>query len=56
MMYIDSIDVIKVQRGQWKTTTKKTGPNDASRVVWAISECFFSFVFFFVLNDVYRYY
>ena len=32
-----------------------TGPNDASRVVWALGELFlFSSCFFLVLNDLHR--
>ena len=30
----------------WKATMTKMGPNDARRVVWAISKFFFSFVLY----------
>ena len=33
-----------------------TGPNDASGVVWALSEFFFFSCFFLVLTNVFRYY
>ena len=41
--------------------TKKMGPNDAVRIVWAISMCFFfKFLCFFStlihIHDYYRYY
>ena len=39
-------------------TTTTTGPNDVRHVVWALGEFFFHFlrVFFFVFNDLHRYY
>jgi hypothetical protein len=56
MTYIGTMDVLKARRGYWKAPAKKTGPNDASRVVWAIGESFFIlFAFFLFINDVYRY-
>ena len=40
-----------------EVTTRRTGPNDTNRVVWAISKCFFFFcVFFSILNHFYRFY
>ena len=38
MISIDTIDVLKVQKGIWKVTTTITGPNNASGVVWALGE------------------
>ena len=32
-----------------EATTRRTGPNDAKRVVWAISKCFFLFFVLFFL-------
>ena len=47
----------KLRRGSGKAATRKTGPNDAIRVVWAISTCFhFLIGFFFLLIHIYRYY
>ena len=42
----------------WGATTTTTGQNDARRIVWALGEFFFHFlrVFFFVFNDLHRYY
>ena len=34
------MDDLKVWRGQCGATTMTTGPNDASRVVWALGEFF----------------
>jgi hypothetical protein len=57
MIYIGAFDVLKTQSRLWKATTTITGPNDARRVVWALGEFFFiSVVFFYLFNDVYRYY
>ena len=40
-----------------KGTTRKMSPNDANRVVWAISTCFlFHFAFFSLLIYIYKYY
>ena len=41
-----------------ETTTRKTSPNDANRVVWAFSTCFFffHFAFFTLLIYIYKYY
>ena len=40
---IGSNGIIKLRRYLWEVTTKRTGPNDVNRVVWAISKCFFFF-------------
>ena len=51
------MDTLKVRKGSGKAVTRRTGPNDANRVVWAIGTCFFLlFVFFLLLNNIYRYY
>jgi hypothetical protein len=36
-------------------TTRKTGPNDVRRIVWAISEYFFKIIrlYIYILNHVY---
>ena len=48
---------LKLRRGSGKAATRRTGPNDAIRVVWAISTSFFSSsCFFLLLNDIYSYY
>jgi hypothetical protein len=40
----------RTRRRLWKANTTITGPNDASRVVWALGEFFsISFVFFYYL-------
>ena len=39
--------------GTLKAVTMRTGPNDASRIVWAISKFFFFRVFFFILTTIY---
>ena len=36
-----TIDTLKLRKYLREVTTKRTGPNDANRVVWAISTCFF---------------
>ena len=53
-----STDALKLRRGSLgRATTTTTGPNDASRVVWALGEFFsFSSCFFLVFNDLHRYY
>ena len=53
-----STDALKVWRGSLGgTTTTTMGPNDASHVVWALGEFFYIFfMFFFVFNDLHRYY
>ena len=51
------MDTLKVRKGSRKAATRRTGPNDATRVVWAIGMCFFLlFVFFLLLNNIYSYY
>ena len=56
-MYIATTDIVKVQRGQWKARTTKTGPNDVSRIVWALGECiFFNIRVLSMLNSIYRSY
>ena len=55
------MDTLKVRRGSGKAATRRTGPNDAIHVVWAISKCFFNifrvfFFFFSILNQLYRFY
>ena len=40
----------KTQGCLWGATTTVTGPNDARRVVWALGEFFFFFVFFIYLT------
>ena len=44
---------ITPERGRWRAATTRKGPNDASRVVWALGVFFFipSF-FFFILTNV----
>ena len=42
-------------RGGWGVESKKTGPNDVTCIVWALGVCvFFSFVFFFNTNYIFR--
>lgn len=54
MIPIGDIDALRVRRDARKARTRKTGPNDVRRVVWAISEYFFkNYSFFYILNDVY---
>ena len=38
---IGSNGILKLRRYLREVTTKRTGPNDANRVVWAISKFFF---------------
>jgi hypothetical protein len=38
-----------------KAVMMRKGQNNARHIVWAISESFF-FVFFYILNDMFRYY
>ena len=48
---------MEVQMDTQEGTTRKTSPNDANRVVWATSACFFFlFAFFSLLIYIYRYY
>ena len=42
-----TIDTLKLRKYLQEVTTKRMGPNDANRVVWAISKCFFIFFVFF---------
>ena len=42
-----TIDTLKLRKYLREVTTKRTGPHDANRVVWAISKCFFLFFVFF---------
>ena len=44
---IGSNGIIKLRRYLREVTMKRTGPNDAIRVVWAISKCIFLFFVFF---------
>ena len=44
MKHIGGIDIIKVRRGSTKAASTIAGPNDATRVVWAISEFFFYYL------------
>ena len=37
---IGTTDILKVQCGSTWATTTTTGPNDVSRVVWALGELF----------------
>ena len=41
-----------------RATTTTTGPNNASRVVWALGEFFYfiSFIYWYLMNDASRYY
>ena len=41
------MDIIKLRRGSGKAATKRMGPNDANRVVWATGTCFFFLSCFF---------
>ena len=55
--FTDSTGTIDIRRGQWKGTTRQTGPNDLRRVVWAVGEFFFNHLSFFsFLNYIYRFY
>ena len=58
MMSIGTTDALKVPRGLvGGATTMTTGPNDASRIVWALGEFFILFSScFFVFTDLHRYY
>ena len=47
MKHIGAIDIIKVRRGSMKAASTIAGPNDASRVVWAISEFIIIIIFVF---------
>ena len=42
------MDTLKVRKGSGKAATRRTGPNDANRVIWAIGTCFF-----LLLNNIY---
>ena len=50
MMFIVTSDVLGVRKGLMKATTTTTGPNDASRVVWALGEFFSISVVFFLIT------
>ena len=48
---------LKLQRGSGKAATRRTGPNDAIHVVWAISTSFFnSSCLFLLINNIYSSY
>ena len=45
------MDIIKLRRGSGKEVARRTGPNDARRVIWGIGEFFlFSLHFFYMLT------
>ena len=57
MFYIVAIDVLLVRRGKLEAPAKKTGPNDARRVVWACGESFYIYIcIVLVLNVLYSLY
>ena len=43
----------KLRRGSGKVATRRTGPNDANCVVWAISTCFLFLIGFFFYSFIY---
>lgn len=56
-MFTGPTGTIEIQRGQLEASTRETGPNDFGRVVWALGVFFFfPFVFFSLLNYLYRFY
>ena len=46
-------DATIVRRDPQHAVTRKTGPNDAKPVVWAISMCFFFLISFFFYSFIY---
>ena len=57
MLYIVAIDVILARRGKLEAPAKKTGPNDARRVIWALGESFSIYIrILLVLNVLYSLY
>ena len=46
-------DILKLQRYLQEAMTKRTGPNDAKRVAWAISTSFFFLIVFFKNSFLY---
>ena len=52
LIFVAIIDTINLQTLQLPTT-RKTGPNDAKRVVWASSKCSFLVLLLYYLNIVY---
>ena len=44
---------LKVRKGVWKATTRITGPNNVSHVIWTLGECFF-ILFPSYFNGFYR--
>ena len=51
------MDILKLWRGSGRAATRRTDPNDAIRVVGAISTFFFYYsCFFLLLNNNYSYY
>ena len=55
---IGSNGIIKLRKYLREVTTKRTGPNDANRIVWAISKCFYFYFscFLIILNHFIRFY
>ena len=46
MIYISTTDYLKVRCGSTQAMTMTTGPNDASRVIWALGEFRYLFLLF----------
>ena len=57
-LFLGATNVFQGLDGFNRSVTTRTGPNDASGVVWAISKFFFLyfFVFFFTTYSCFRYY
>ena len=52
MIYIDTTDPLELRCGSTQATTTTMGPNDVSRVVWALGEFFLLyFLRLLVLNE-----
>ena len=45
--------ILKLRMYLWEATTKRTGPNDAFRVVWAISKFYYYYLCFLYLLIIY---
>ena len=54
-MYIDYTLWNTLQGDKWGAEMTRTGPNDTRRIVWAISNFFFSFFssYICILTDIY---
>ena len=52
MFYLVANDVLLFRKDGWQALEKKTGPNDARRVVWALGKSFVIYIRILLLLKV----